>query len=381
MRTLPADYLERAYAAVLGKLIGVYLGRPFENWTYQRIVRELGPIEYYVHERLDCPLIVTDDDIAGTFTFIRALEDHGASRISSREIGETWLNYIVERARSCGGAATATRPSIPPGSISSAGSKRRRADRSRSTAGRRRTDRRADFHRRLGDRRAGDPALAARLAEQAARVSHDGAAVDAAKLWAAMEAEAFVSRDVDHLIDVGLAQIRRRQPDRQADRRHSRLAAAISGLARHAHQIEAHYGYDKYPGNCHVVPNHALMIMAAALRARRFLARPDDRLHLRLGHGLQRRQCRLPDGRDARPRGDRRRVGTGAGRRRPHADLLRRRRRRDQRRRAGQPTGSSTSAASSPACPPAKPPPKGGAQFHFSLPGSVQGFRLSRRPT
>ena len=33
MRELPPDYLERAYAAVLGKLIGVYLGRPFENWT------------------------------------------------------------------------------------------------------------------------------------------------------------------------------------------------------------------------------------------------------------------------------------------------------------------------------------------------------------
>ncbi|MGX8013602.1 ADP-ribosylglycohydrolase family protein [Mesorhizobium sp. ORM8.1] len=27
-------------------------------------------------------------------------------------------------------------------------------------------------------------------------------------------------------------------------------------------KIEQHYGYDKYPGNCHVVPNHALMIMA-----------------------------------------------------------------------------------------------------------------------
>ena len=59
MRSLPPDYDERAYAAVLGKLIGVYLGRPFENWTYQRIVRELGPIEYYVHDRFGDPLVVT----------------------------------------------------------------------------------------------------------------------------------------------------------------------------------------------------------------------------------------------------------------------------------------------------------------------------------
>src|SRR5947209_8898162 len=96
--TLPADYLERAYAAVLGKLIGVYLGRPFENWSYERITRELGPIRGYVHERLGAPLVVTDDDVAGTFTFVRALEDHRARRdLSAREIGETWLNYIVEK--------------------------------------------------------------------------------------------------------------------------------------------------------------------------------------------------------------------------------------------------------------------------------------------
>ena len=29
---LPADYAERVYAGVLGKIIGVYLGRPFEGW-------------------------------------------------------------------------------------------------------------------------------------------------------------------------------------------------------------------------------------------------------------------------------------------------------------------------------------------------------------
>ncbi len=108
MTALPPDYSERAYAAVLGKLIGVYLGRPFEGGTYQRIMHELGQIEDYVHERLNCPLVVTDDDVAGTFTFVRALEDHGArADLTSREIGETWLNYIVEAVRSFGGAGTA----------------------------------------------------------------------------------------------------------------------------------------------------------------------------------------------------------------------------------------------------------------------------------
>jgi hypothetical protein len=33
----PHDYAERVYAGVLGKIIGVYLGRPFEGWPYEHI--------------------------------------------------------------------------------------------------------------------------------------------------------------------------------------------------------------------------------------------------------------------------------------------------------------------------------------------------------
>src|SRR6202040_1858508 len=94
----PADYLERVYAGVLGKLIGVYLGRPFEGWSYQRILKELGPIEYYVHDRLGVPLVVTDDDEADTFTFVRALAEHDVKAdLSPEEIGISRLNAIVEQ--------------------------------------------------------------------------------------------------------------------------------------------------------------------------------------------------------------------------------------------------------------------------------------------
>ena len=95
---LPQDYVERVYAGVLGKIIGVYLGRPFEGWTYERIMAELGEIRYYVHERLGVPLIVTDDDISGTFTFLRALPDYGNRRdLTPAQIGQTWLNYLIEQ--------------------------------------------------------------------------------------------------------------------------------------------------------------------------------------------------------------------------------------------------------------------------------------------
>ena len=93
----PTDYFERVYAGVLGKIIGVYLGRPFEGWTHQKIETELGEIWNYQNERFGVPLVVADDDISGTFTFLRALPDHaGAADLTPEQIGLTWLNYIVE---------------------------------------------------------------------------------------------------------------------------------------------------------------------------------------------------------------------------------------------------------------------------------------------
>ena len=95
--TLPDDYAARVYAGVLGKIIGVYLGRPFEQWAYEKIESTFGDVKGYVHEKVNVPLIVTDDDITGTFTFVRALEDNGCSaEITAEQIGWNWLNYIIE---------------------------------------------------------------------------------------------------------------------------------------------------------------------------------------------------------------------------------------------------------------------------------------------
>ena len=98
---LPDDYSMRVYAGVLGKIIGVYLGRPFEQWPYEKIESTFGNINGYVHDQVGVPLIVTDDDITGTFTFIRALDDNAvtsgdSSQITAQQIGWNWLNYIIE---------------------------------------------------------------------------------------------------------------------------------------------------------------------------------------------------------------------------------------------------------------------------------------------
>src|SRR4029078_5092107 len=100
---IPNDYTERVYAGVLGKIIGVYLGRPFEGWSYDAIMAGLGEVWYYVNQRRDAALrnnvlVVTDDDISGTFGFLRAMPDYGNSLdLTPAQIGQTWLNYLVER--------------------------------------------------------------------------------------------------------------------------------------------------------------------------------------------------------------------------------------------------------------------------------------------
>lgn len=99
--SLPANQLERVYAGVIGKVVGVYLGRPVEGWPRERILADIGHVRYYVHQKYDHPLfksgvrplVVTDDDVSATFSFVRALEEHETSNITSKEIGKTW--YVM----------------------------------------------------------------------------------------------------------------------------------------------------------------------------------------------------------------------------------------------------------------------------------------------
>ena len=91
------NYLEQVYAGVLGKVIGVYMGRPFEGWKCADIEKRFGEINRYVNEDLGVPLVVSDDDISGTFTFVRALEDSGRYADTPPDFfGDNWLNYLIE---------------------------------------------------------------------------------------------------------------------------------------------------------------------------------------------------------------------------------------------------------------------------------------------
>ena len=210
------------------------------------------------------PLVVTDDDISGTFTFLRALPDHGIYPTLRQSRSDTpGSTTSSSDERSSGGAASATRPSTQPilrlkngipapasGSIALNGTTV--AEQIGAQI----------FIDGWGMVAPGDPELAADFARRAGSVSHDGEAIYGAQVIAAMEAQAFVEPNLDRLLDTAVSLI-------PADSTIARLIADIRewhaaepDWRKTRERIGGDYGYDKYIGNCHMVPNHALIIMA-----------------------------------------------------------------------------------------------------------------------
>ncbi len=378
---IPPDYYERVYAGVLGKIIGVYLGRPFEGWTHEQILASLGEIRYYVHDRTDLPLrnhllVVTDDDISGTFTFLRALADYGNSpNLTPAQIGQTWLNYIIENRTILwwGGLGNSTehtaylrlKHGIPaPRSGSMALNGQVVAEQIGAQI----------FIDGWGMVCPGNPSLAADLARRAASVSHDGEAIYGAQVIAAMVAQAFVEFDLNKLLDTALELI-------PADSITARLIADIR--AWHAAtprdwyaaraKLAEKYGYDKYGGNCHIIPNHGLIILALLYSDGDFsLAQTivntcgwdTDCNAANVGCilGVRNGLAAFDGGPDWRgPVADRLYLPTADGGR-AISDAL---------REAGFIVASAYALRGEKWA-----YPKAGARFHFSLPGAVQGFRF-----
>ena len=266
MEALPADYAERVYAGVLGKIIGVYLGRPFEGWRHGRIMDELGDITYYVNDRRDVELknyrlIVTDDDITGTFVFARAMGDYPIGEIDAIRVGHTWLNYLVENRTVLwwGGMGNSTEHTAylrmldgvrPPESGSIARNGKVVAEQVGAEI----------FVEGWALACPGDPEKAAFLAGRAASVSHDGEALHAARVVAAMVAQAFVERNVDKLLDAAVSLIPADALIRRVIDDVREWHAIGEDWKQGFRRIDERYGYERYGGNCHVVPNHALVV-------------------------------------------------------------------------------------------------------------------------
>jgi len=264
MTTFPNDYAERVYAGVLGKIIGVYLGRPFEGWSCERLTERFGEIDRYVHEDLGQPLIVADDDISGTFTFLRAIEDYGFDGgLTPQQIGQTWLNYLIEGKTVLwwGGLGVSTEHTAyirlkqghkAPESGSIALNGRVVAEQIGAQI----------FIDGWGMINPGDPERAADFARRAASVSHDGEAIYGAQLVAALVAAAFVEQDIDKLLDTAISFIPRDSIIFRMIEDIRAWQSSGEGWRATRQRIDDIYGYKCYGGGCHMVPNHALIILS-----------------------------------------------------------------------------------------------------------------------
>lgn len=101
---LPGDFATRIYAGVLGKIIGVYLGRPFEQWSHERIMSELGEIRARVEIRLadSFGLAIRAQGLRRHYSL--RIDPGGRARLVRCADGETTLaeapcQWVVQRPR------------------------------------------------------------------------------------------------------------------------------------------------------------------------------------------------------------------------------------------------------------------------------------------
>jgi ADP-ribosylglycohydrolase len=262
---------ERTYAGVTGKIIGVYFGRPVEGWKYEKLRAQFGQIEYFSNDLTGMPLIVPDDDISGTFVFIRAIIDSWQKEpFCAQTVANTWLNYLVENETVLwwGGLSRSTEHTAylrlksgirAPESGSIALNGRAMAEQVGAQI----------FIDGWGMTNPCDPERAVALARAAASVSHDGLAVDAACLIAAIEALAYEEVDLDRLIEAGLKAVKSPQLARLVEEVVAHCASSDDWRSVRD-WIEREHGYDQYPGNSPVATNHASIIMSLIMAGSSF---------------------------------------------------------------------------------------------------------------
>ncbi|CAG5085898.1 ADP-ribosylation/Crystallin J1 [Thermobacillus xylanilyticus] len=261
---LPANYLERVYAGFLGMNIGIRLGAPVEPevWTFERIERVYGDIRDYVKPYRT---FSADDDANGPIFFIRALYDDAVDReLTAQDVARAWLNYAREGVGMFwwGGVGVSTEHTAyvnlrkgieAPASGSIAVNGEILAEQIGGQI----------FVDVWGLLWPGNMEKAALYAERAASVSHDRNGLYGARFIAACIAKAFEADSVDEVVEAALGMI-------PADSLYAQVVRAVMDFHdRHPHDwracrrfLETEWGYDKYGGVCHIIPNAGVCVLA-----------------------------------------------------------------------------------------------------------------------
>ncbi|MBD7984523.1 ADP-ribosylglycohydrolase family protein [Sporosarcina sp. Sa2YVA2] len=261
---IPSNYLEKVYAGFLGMNAGIRLGAPVEptEWTPEIIKDVYGDIKGYLKEYRT---FSADDDANGPVFFIRSLIDEKRKdRFTANDVANAWLNYSREGIGMFwwGGEGISTEhtaylnlekgiPAPLSGSAETNG-----LIMSEQIGGQ-------IFIDTWGMLFPNNPGKAADYAEIAASVSHDKNGLYGARFMAACIASAFSAANIDSVIEEGLKTI-------PTDSTYATIVKKVQEFhERHPddfwkcrNYLEEEWGYDKYTGVCHIIPNAGVCVLA-----------------------------------------------------------------------------------------------------------------------
>lgn len=254
------SYYRKTYAAWLGKIIGIRLGAPVENWTHEHIKETYGKLDGYP---VDYGVFAADDDSNGPLFFVRTLDYNPNSAITSEEMGMHVLSVLSDGHGFFwwGGDGIATEHTAY---LRLKEGMKAPLSGSWQTNGRVMAEQIGGqiFSDCWGYVSMGDAALAADLAEKMARVSHDLDGVEGARFIAACIALAYSKETCVAIIEEALNYIHEESSYAKLVREIMEVYESGKTADECLDYIQKNHGYDKYEGVCHILPNTAIMIMA-----------------------------------------------------------------------------------------------------------------------
>ena len=253
------DYYKRIYASWLGKLIGIRLGAPIENWLGKDVRRMYHPIQNYT---VDYGQFAADDDANGPLFFVSVMEKYDLNTITTKAMGEHLLNVVGDHTGFFwwGGKGIATEETAWDNLIHGIEAP---SSGSTETNGKTIADQIGGqiFSDCWGYITLGNVSDAVRLASMMASVTHDGEGIEGAKFVSACIALAWKKHDIKEIIDEAKKYL-------SIESKYYALINEIEEIYEgHPNDsdyclnyIEDKHSYDHYDGVCHILPNAAIMI-------------------------------------------------------------------------------------------------------------------------
>lgn len=259
MNKLTDRDLEKIYYGWLGKAIGIRYGAPVEMWNSEQICEKYSDVDGYFVDYND---FAADDDSNGPIFFFRAFGDcKDVKKFGFDDMAHCWKNYVPYEHGFYwwGGYGVSEEHTaylnlqsgiMPPKSGSIEKNGKTLAEQIGGQI----------FIDVWGLVSPYDYHEAARLAEIAARVSHDGVAVDGGKFVAAMISAAFGAKNVREVIERASEVL----PDTSGYLHTVKDIVSFYDSGKSAKEcfdyIRKNYWKDKFGGNCHIIPNAAIIV-------------------------------------------------------------------------------------------------------------------------